>query len=304
MRPFSLAVLLCIASTAVHAQEAPAPAETGAPQPGELVRVTLADGQVLRGTLVKQEPERLYLTVAGAGEVVLPHGSVRALERESGAKTQADGELWFQDRSRTRYLYAPSAFMLRRGEGYFSQKELLFSSVAYGLTDHLTVLAGSAVPALFIPEGEGLNFIGGLKVGGALSETLHLAAGAEMLVLPALPDGGGAIGFLFGAATYGTPDLHATLSVGRPVVMGEGDMNDLPFIVVPSGSWRMSRRFALVSENWLLPFQGEEDFSMINALALRFLGEQWSADVGLIRSPEVPVPLPWLDFTYHFGSPR
>jgi hypothetical protein len=301
----TLALVLCCVSLVAQAEAPPAPenVEATSLEEGELVCVTLVDGQVLRGTLVKHEAEWLHLSVAGAGEVVLARESVRSLERESSAEAGADGELWFQDRSRTRYLYAPSAFMLKQGEGYFSQTELLVSSVTYGLTDYLTLRAGSVVPALFLPEGEGVNFIGGLKVGGALSEQLHLAAGAEMLVLPGLETGGGAIGLLFGSVTYGTPELHATLSVGRPVVVGEGDLDDLPLVIVPSGAWRMSRRLALVSENWVLPFQGEEKFSLVNALALRFLGEQWSADVGLIHDPEAPVPVPWLDFTYHFGTP-
>ena len=51
-----------------------------------------------------------------------------------------------KNRAGTRYLYAPTAIPLEKGTGYFSQKELVMSSVAYGLTDNISVLGGTPLP--------------------------------------------------------------------------------------------------------------------------------------------------------------
>jgi len=40
----------------------------------------------------------------------------------------------------------PRAIPLEKGTGYFSQKELVMSSVAYGLTDNISVLGGTPLP--------------------------------------------------------------------------------------------------------------------------------------------------------------
>jgi hypothetical protein len=196
--------------------------------------------------------------------------------------------------------------MLRAGEGYFSQKELIFSSLSYGITDNVTLQAGAALPFWFVPNGQGFNFIGGVKVGGALSETVHLAAGAQALVLPALggssgPAGGG---FLFGTGTYGTPDAHISLGAGVPFLLGTNTPNIAQYLIfTASGNLRLGQGTALVTENWLMPALSiGSEVPMLNSLALRFFGTNWAVDVGAIRVPGSYIPVPWLDFAYNFGG--
>lgn len=234
----------------------------------------------------------------------LPARQVKDIAVERNAQVRENGQLWFQDPNRTRYLYAPSGMMLRQGEGYFSQKELFFSSLSYGLTDNITVQAGAMVPLWLVPSG--FNFIGGIKVGASLGDRLHLAAGAQGLFLPGLfgTSGGGA-GFVFGTATYGTPDGHLSVAVGKPFLLASGTSAfDETFIVTLNGNLRVGQRVALVTENWLLPTMGTTysgQLPMINSLAARIFGENWAVDLGLIRVADVPFPFPWLDFTYNFG---
>jgi hypothetical protein len=281
-------------------------ATEAAPVKRELSRITLKDGQALRGVVVHQDARTVVVELATGGRLELPANQVRSVEAEPHARVRANGEVWFQDPNRTRYLYAPSAMMLRQGEGYFSQKELFFSSINYGLTDHITVQAGAAIPAWLAEDG--FNLIGGVKVGGQVTDRLSLAAGAQALVLPGMGSSfsGGAAGLLFGTATYGTPDAHMSLAVGTPFVLAsEKEVFTRHYIVALSGNVRMSQRLALVTENWLLPTLADEvannQFPMLNSLALRIFGEHWAVDIGGIRMPGIPIPIPWLDFTYNFG---
>ena len=114
------------------------------------------------------------------------------------------------------------------------------------------------------------------------------------------------MGFVFGTATYGTPDAHLSLAVGAPFVFAENaDAFTRPFITTLSGNLRVSQRLALITENWLVPTLNQQnavvDFLMFNSLALRIFGERWAVDVGAIRVPYWATPIPWLDFTYNFG---
>jgi hypothetical protein len=57
------------------------------------------------------------------------------------------------DPNYSRLLFAPTGRPLRAGDGYFSDYELLFPGVAYGLTDNVTLAGGVAiVPGLGLGE--------------------------------------------------------------------------------------------------------------------------------------------------------
>jgi hypothetical protein len=301
------------------AAEAPAPSDALSsqappetpPEKPELSRITLKDGQVLRGVVVRQDAQVVVVELAQGGRMELPAGLVKSVDVELHARVRDNGEIWFQDPNRTRYLYAPSAMMLRRGEGYFSQKELFFTSMNYGVTDFLSVQAGAVLPAWLMSGGA--NFIGGLKLGGSVTDRLHLAAGAQALVLPSNILGGtrnmvSTAGLVFGMATYGTPDAHLSLGVGTPFIFDDPGTEVLPgdVLVTVNGNLRVSQRLALVTENWLIPTvfarHPERAYPMVNSLALRIFGERWAVDLGAVHVSQLPaVPIPWLDFTYNFG---
>ena len=306
----ALAALLQLTQEQAPPSEPPAPAAAEAPAPTDkaseermLSRITLKDGQVLRGVVVRQDERVLVVELADGERMELSVRLVKSITLEDNAKVGDNGEIWFQDPNRTRYLYAPSAMMLRKGEGYFSQKQLLFSSVNYGLTDYLTVQAGAVLPA-WLTSG-GFNFIGGVKVGGSVTDRLHLAAGAQVLTMPG-SSWIGTAGLLFGTTTYGTPDAHLSLGVGTPVVISGGLGQELfprDVILTVSGNVRVGQRVALITENWALPtlLYRNGALPMANSLAARIFGEQWAVDIGVIRVAQVPIPIPWLDFSYNFG---
>ncbi len=324
--PTSLALALVLTLSPQEAappEESPAPAVEETPAAGsvpesalateersgkrELSRITLKDGQELRGVVVHEDARVVVVELADGDRMELPARQVKSIAVEKNARLRDNGEVWFQDPNRTRYLYAPSGMMLRQGEGYFSQKELFFSSMNYGLTDHLTVQVGAVLPAWLINGG--FNLIGGIKLGTSVGDRLHLAVGAQGLILPGVmgvgSGGGGAVGFLFGTATYGTPDAHLSLALGTPFMFAQGtDVFSNHYIAALSGNVRLSQRVSLVSENWLLPTVGmapNGELPMLNSLAARVFGESWAVDLGAIRVPGFPIPVPWLDFTYNFG---
>ena len=103
-------------------------------------RVMLKDGQKIIGR-VKCEGKRCSITSNAGVRMQIDRSSISRIYPLS-PREQAG----FSDPNRTRYLYSPSAFALKQGEGYLSQKQLFFTSVAYGLTDEFTILGGAALP--------------------------------------------------------------------------------------------------------------------------------------------------------------
>ena len=57
------------------------------------------------------------------------------------------------DPNYSRLLFAPTGRPLAKGDGYFSDYELVFPGVAYGLTDNLSLAGGvSVIPGLGLGE--------------------------------------------------------------------------------------------------------------------------------------------------------
>jgi hypothetical protein len=204
-----------------------------------------------------------------------------------------------RDSNRTRYLYSPSGFMLKQGEGYLSQTELVLTSVAYGATDWLTLQAGTVIPALvYDPLHSPAIFA--VKAGWSPAPLWHLAGGFQTFVLP---DSSGTVaaGFLFATATWGTEDLHFGISAGPPFALSS-ETTDLGNVLVSlSANWRAFSHGALVTENWVITGGGRTH--VVASGAYRFISDRIAVDVGLIFSDVTSgIPIPWLDFTWHFGT--
>jgi hypothetical protein len=276
------------------ATAAPAPpAAPPGPQPGQEVVVVLKDGQKLKGKLVSQDAGGVTIESSGA-RLLLPAATIQALAVPG---SEAAEGAWPRDPNRTRYLYSPSGFMLRQGEGYLSQTELLLTTVGFGVTDWLTLQAGTILPWL-IYEPSTLPFTVALKAGGSASEYVHLAGGFQVFAAPGLATG--AAGLLFGTVTLGTESLNLGVSAGPPFAIGSGTSELGRVVVSVSGNWRVARSIALVSENWFAQVEGSTEW--IGSAAVRFIGDRLGVDAGFLFASGTTFPVPWLDFTWHFGE--
>lgn len=271
--------------------------------PGHPLRakLTLKGGQALTGEVVSDDGMRVVLRLAEGATVTVASGGIVKRETEVDP---ADSRHWDPDPNRTRYIYAPSAMFLRPGEAYVSQKQLVLTTAALGVTDWFNVLVGSVLPAWGL-GADGLNFMAGAKLGTSIGDHLFVNAGGELLYVPG-DDGGWQRGFIFGGATVGTKNNHASLTVGIP--SGFYRNNFFKFdagevILVLSASLRVSDSVGLVTENWIFPTTALPTQTMVNSIAARFIGGRYSFDFGIVRFLGYSYPVPWLDFTYTFEVP-
>lgn len=211
---------------------------------------------------------------------------------------------WHADPGVSRYFYAPSAILPEKGKLTLSQKELIFTSVSYGLTDHVAVVGGAVVPAWFPGFYHGIL---GVKAGYSFSKKTHLAGGFETMAGGA--DGNfGSITLPFATFTYGDNYANATINVGKPFAWEPKGRNSFEetssFIVSPSAYYRITEEFALLSENWFFIDQiapgdeGADESIFAFSGMVRFVGEKMTADLGFMVLPDVEFPFPLLSFSY------
>lgn len=259
----------------------------------ETVTLILQDGSALVGRILEEDAESLTFQTEGGIELRIERVQVASVRRTTRARRD--------DPNDSRLMLAPTGRQLRKGDGYFSDHYVLFPGFGYGLTDWLSIGGGvSVVPGVGLDEQ---LFYVSPQVGRRVSERFALAGGALVA-----GSGDYQAALLFGVGTFGGPGASLTLGLGVGGTRENGyerfRWRDRPILLL-GGSARLSDRLALVSENWILV--GEPVSQQPIGLALRFLGDRLSADVGFVFSGETldeGVPVPWLSVSYHFGPSR
>lgn len=282
---------------------------------GVLQTVRLTDGSTLRGYVTRQG-DMFEVKLTSGSLVTVPVESVLSihdadLSRETNREVRQakpTTEEKERDTHRTRYLYSPSGMMLKKGEGYVSVKELIFTSMGYGLTDNISIVVGGAMPLWLVTVP---NIIGGVKVGGSPTDWLHLSAGGEVFAMPGYLSGRYVDfgGLVFGNATIGDPSAHLTLNAGYP--FSPRGLETQIFIASLSGYYEFNDFIGAVTENWILPSTDFNSFIGFNSIAARMTPGDFTLDLGLIYFSQYdeqwgfdvfPLPLPWIDFAWSFGG--
>ena len=245
--------------------------------PALVYAVTLTNATTLIGriTLVSADSVRV---VSSAMTATVARREVRSV-RAYPATALHDGVLWPENPHTTRLLFAPTAIPLRRGEGYFADFWIFFASAAVGVTDRFTMGAGMS---LFPSDDFTDNLFYALPKYTVVSQPrLKVALGALMASVPwSSNDDGGrrrqSLGILYGVATTGSPESNLTLGAGWGYV--GGTLANKPVITV-GGQHRATKRLALISENWFIPFDnGGGGFV---SYGVRMLGEKIAVDLAL-----------------------
>lgn len=298
--------------------------------------VVLDDGQVLQGKVERQEDGSIVVTLASGTMLRFPAAAIREVRPatpppspvvcpepapvvtaapvvagDQPHPTDQPGEArtaagWPRDPNRNRYLYAPSGFTLGAGHGYVSQKEILLTEVAYGITDFWDVQAGTSLITLAIPYAQ--FGVLGTKLATPVAPLWRIGGGTQMLFATDV-----FLAAVFGTVTFGTEDKHITINAGTTFV-GNDDVVEPAEggIVIISGNYRLGARTALITENWIFFGQGftptGDDVWMVPTAGVRLFGPNFATDLGLVplivpESDVLVIPIPWVGFTYNFAMP-
>lgn len=294
MRPTRALLRFAFALIVAVAVAAPLRAQIAGPDPQRLRVVdstkiqviTMRDGSSLVGRITSVRADSVDFQMA-IGLVPVAIKDIREIsEAESGRMHQ--GQYWFPNPNSTRLFFAPSAQMLKKGEGYFADYELFFPGFAVGVTDNFSIGGGASIfPAGFDEQIYYLT----PKLGVSVGDRVHLAAG----VLFAGASGLGTGGVGYGVGTVGDGDASATLGLGYGFAGGKIEQRPVAML---GGEKRVSRRVALVSENYLLPVS--ED-NIVYSFGLRFMGEKLTTDLAIFNVVGSGViGVPFVDFVFRF----
>jgi hypothetical protein len=228
------------------------------------------DGSVLLGRVVAESADTIRFETAG-GLLVLPRTSVLELRRIDPDDVH-NGEYWTPDPNTTRLLFAPTARMLKQGEGYFNDTYLFFLTFAGGLTDNITLGGGASV--FPIPDFSDNVFYLTPKVGLYSDGDVSFATGA-LIGFAGHENGSG--GLLYGVGTKGGPDASATLGAGW--AYGGNTVQSRPVLML-GGTRRMSRHTSFITENYF--YTGDGSHALVS-YGVRFFGEKLSVDLAFFN---------------------
>jgi hypothetical protein len=207
-----------------------------------------------------------------------------------------NGEYWFPNPNDSRYFFAPSAFNLKKGEGYFQNIYLFINSFNYGITDNFSMGIGFEFFSTFVSDGV-LDPIYFLTPKYSMQVSNNVRVGVGVLYGKLTDDIGG-FGVGYGLVTYGNPEHNATLGLGFGIF--DGKFSTEPVITF-SGMTRISRKMSLVTENWFFPADVNRG---IISYGIRFFGETMSVDLALINNDEFSGVfsggIPYVDFVVKF----
>ena len=259
------------------------------PGAGNVQILSLKDGSTVIGRIVELGEGELRFETK-MGRLTIKAGDIKSVKEVPEALIR-NGQYWHPNPNRTRLFFGPTARMLNKGEAYFADYDLFFPALTVGLTDRVTIGGGMSIfPAVgldkqiyYLTPKVKLKSIG----------RLDFAAGALVLKLP---DNSAVVGVAYGLGTYGNDDVSVSLGLGYGFVGSH--VADKPLVML-GGEKRISRRTALVTENWVVPGEGEP----LVSYGVRFFGEDMSFDLAfmnLLGEDAVFPGIPYIDFVFKF----
>ena len=212
MKHFMLLFALCALLLSSSGYSQPMIDGLKIPESDYMQVVETKDGGMLIGRIVSIGVAVVQVET-NFGKTEIPIRAIKKI-RKIPASSMRDGQHWYPDLNTTRLFITTTAQMMERGQGYYSNRYLFFSMLAYGVTDNFTIGAGGLT--LPIPLKD-IPFYITPKVGLLNQESLDLALGALIMRMPDDGDDNGfSTGILYGVGTFGGPE-GLTQSIPVPV---------------------------------------------------------------------------------------
>jgi hypothetical protein len=259
------------------------------------VEVRLRDGSVLYGRIVERSDSKVVIVTSGGVRLELDPIQVASIRNVSNRGR--DGRYWPPDPNASRLFFTATARPLAKGEGYLATYFVFFPMVGYGITDRITLAAGTPI----IPGALGQVWYLAPKISLLNREKLSVAVGALGLWAPFEVDIGSSVGIAYAAGTYGSRNHAVTFGAGWGYIAEEGtaDFASRPVFML-GGETRRAASLKLITENWFTVDGGRVEG--LSSFGVRFIGERLSTDLGIIKLIGGWGYFPMVSFAYAFGN--
>ena len=241
----------------------------------QMVIIKMKNGDDYKGVLLKQGDGRILLKTVN-GEMNLIASNIHSLENYDYV-----GKFEFANPHDTRYFFGPTGIPIKKGKGYYQNILVTTNFVNYGVTKNISI--GGGFEFISTVLGSPIWFLTP-KVGFDLSENIHVGSG---FIMAGFADEGTAT-LGYGVFTLGQSETNLSIGVGYGLI--DQELSDYPVIMI-SGTHRISKSIALLSENYVIP-----DSFYFGIHGIRILSKKNSFDVGAIIIPEIASVIPALPY--------
>jgi hypothetical protein len=291
----------------------------------KMYSIEMYDGATFTGTFVSESILQIVIATQSLGTITIDKSKIKS-RMEILDTAYKNGEYWFENPNATRYVIGPSAFSLKKGEGYYQNLYLFGQSVNFGITDHFSIGAGTEIASIIFAQEAPKVFFLTPKVGFVISTNFKVGAG---VLYVHVAEGGSSksrtdLGVIYGLGTYGNFNNNITFGLGwgfhrfkttdyltQQTSIDKG-IYPKPIITI-SGMTRVSKRVGLVSENWIFPISTYDNGSanstgskvqVAYSLGVRFMGERIAVDFGFANTNNsgITLGIPYIDFVLKFGG--
>lgn len=255
--------------------------------PGELRELVLRDGTQAVGRVEKIDGTTVTFRTTSGAAIEVDASKILSITPATGRVVE--GAYWPADSNPTRLFFAPTGRTLKRGESYFGVYEFMMPFVQFGVTDRISVGAGT--PLIFGGGGEHPFWV---------TPKLQIVSAprtqASIGVMHFMNVGDGSFGIAYGVVTQGSADSAA--SVGLGWAYERYDDGSGTAVLMLGGEHRVSRRTKIITENYLFDGGG------FASAGVRFLGERLSADLSMVVPLGIDefVAFPMINFVWKFDS--
>ena len=303
-----LLLLGAVSSYSVQAQDA----DTTAFKPVNAT-IFLKDGTQLRGLLLSESPVGIRIRTDNLGEMTVTTDKIERVEKNTEGFYRK-GQYWFPNPHSTRYLFAPSALPLSKGEGYYQNAYIFVNSVSVGVTDYFAMGGGFVLnptfrdwqvvfltPKFSFPSQSNVTFsIGAIGIGIFDRRYEYDQTGASR------KNGfeTNIAGIGYGTLTVGNAERNGSVGLGWGFANDE--IGSSPVINL-SYMTRVGRKLGLVTENWIVIPRQSSNAGAVLSGGLRFFGEKMSVDLALLVPASSGigfVAIPYVDFVVLFGQKK
>ncbi len=229
------------------------------------IRVVTKDGNVFTGKLIESDTEKMTIETESLGTITLEKATIESVNRKGessqGSLSYLDDDIY----NSTRYLINSSGFTLKKGQKYYENIAVFFSTFAFGLSDRFTISVGSEIATLLFDQRFPILYIAP-KFGAVQSENFNISLGATYFNSPSGSFNG--LGAITTAFTFGNRNSNFTIGPGLGYTIDNGFGNDLVIPINLAFMKRFTNRFSLVSDSYAIFY--DSDTSGIISLAARF----------------------------------
>jgi hypothetical protein len=269
------------------------------------VSIRFKSGTTYIGKLRYNVHDTIAILTTDLGLIKIPYSKINRIDYITIRK----GKAWFPQPLPGRYFFSPSAFTLRPGEGYYQNTMIAVNSFNVGVTNWFSIGGGieffTTIASITVGDFSPTFFITP-KVGFKVAPNLRIGTGVLYLQLL-----GNEVNFanFYGVVTYGNEDNNITGGIGwgysKIKVVDDGAWMKKPLVTL-SGTARMSRKLAFISENWFVPEADETGITYYPffSYGLRFMGESISVDLLFLNNEDIIraffLGIPLVSFTVKF----